>query len=124
MTTSISPAEPAPEGSATRQHESPTVWTQTAHSPEFDVLRRRLRSFVFPVAALFLSWYLAYALLLVYAREFMSEPVIGNVTVAILLALLQFGTTFAITIGYVSYANRKLDPVADDIRDRIEGGQQ
>ena len=35
--------------------------------------------------------------------------------------LLQFVSTFAITGWYVHYSNRKLDPIASDIRHGIEG---
>lgn len=37
------------------------------------------------------------------------------------MGLLQFVTTFAITGWYVSYCNRKLDPIAAEIRHGIEG---
>ena len=36
------------------------------------------------------------------------------------LGLLQFVTTFAITMFYVSFANNKLDPPAAAIRERLE----
>jgi uncharacterized membrane protein (DUF485 family) len=85
-------------------------------SPQFRELKRRHRSFVLPVAALFLVWYLAYVLLADYAHDFMATPVIGNVNVGLLLGLAQFVTTFAITMWYVWYANRKLDPLAEELR--------
>jgi len=34
----------------------------------------------------------------------------------LLFGLGQFVTTFAITTWYVSFANRRLDPLADEIR--------
>jgi uncharacterized membrane protein (DUF485 family) len=51
-----------------------------------------------------------------YAHEFMATRVIGNITVGLLFGLGQFVTTFAITTWYVSFANRRLDPLADEIR--------
>ena len=87
---------------------------------EFQGLRRRHRSFVFPVVIGSLLWYLAYVLLAGYAHDFMSTPVFGNVNVGLLLGLAQVVTTFAVTMIYVSFANRKLDPTAADIRESIE----
>lgn len=87
---------------------------------EFRDLKKRHRSFVFPVALGFLIWYLIYVLLADYAPEFMATPVFGNINVGLLLGLGQFVSTFAITTWYVSYANRRLDPVAQDIRSELE----
>lgn len=86
-------------------------------SNQFRELRSRHRSFVFPVLALALLWYLAYVLLAGYAPEFMATPVFGLVNVGLLIGLAQVVTTFVITMVYVSYANRKLDPLAAELRD-------
>jgi uncharacterized membrane protein (DUF485 family) len=101
--------------------ESQTDWERIQESPEFTGLRRRLRVFVFPMTALFLLWYLLYVLLADYAHGFMSTRLFGNITVGLVFGLLQFVSTFVITGLYVRYANRKLDPVADEIRASIEG---
>lgn len=85
-------------------------------SDQFQTLKRRHRSFVFPVLALALAWYLAYVLLAGYAPDFMSTPVFGSVNIGLLIGLGQVVTTFVITMLYVSYANRRIDPVAEDIR--------
>lgn len=86
------------------------------HAAPFLELKKRHRSFVFPLAVAFFVWYFAYVLLAAYARDFMSTPVFGLVNVGLLLGLGQFVTTFGITMWYVSYANRKLDPLAAQIR--------
>lgn len=87
----------------------------------FQELRKRHRSFVFPMAVVFLLWYFAYVLLAAYAIDFMSIKVWGNINVGLILGLLQFVTTFGITGWYVSYSNRRLDPIAAEIRNEIEG---
>lgn len=92
-------------------------------SPRFQKLRRTQRSFIFPLAALFLIWYFVYVLLGAYATEFMGQRVWGDITVGLLLGLAQFVTTFAITMAYVSFANRKLDPKAQEIREELEKAQ-
>ncbi|MBP2329987.1 uncharacterized membrane protein (DUF485 family) [Kibdelosporangium banguiense] len=96
-------------------------WEAVQASPDFVELRRRLRRFVFPMTGLFLVWYLVYVLLADYAHGFMSTKVIGNINVALILGLLQFVSTFVITMLYVRYANKDLDPQAQKIRDEIEG---
>ena len=91
-------------------------YLEVEESPRFRELKRRHRSFVLPVAAFFLIWYFVYVLLAAYAVDFMATPVIGNVNVGLLFGLGQFVTTFAITMWYVWYANRKLDPLAEELR--------
>jgi len=88
---------------------------------QFKELRKRHRSFVFRMSVACLLWYFAYVLLADYAVDFMSTKVWGNINVGLFMGLLQFVTTFAITGWYVSYCNRKLDPIAAEIRHGIEG---
>ncbi|OBI71176.1 DUF485 domain-containing protein [Mycobacterium sp. E740] len=89
---------------------------------EFQELRSRLRRFVFPMSALFLLWYFAYVMLGAFAHDFMAIKVWGDINVGILIGLGQFVSTFAITGLYVRFANRDLDPRAEAIRTRLEGG--
>jgi len=96
-------------------------WVTAAGSAEFVVLRRRLRGFVFPVTAFFLAWYFLYVLLAAFAPGFMSIKVAGNINVGLVFGLLQFVTTFTITMGYGRFASRKLDPASARIRERLEG---
>jgi uncharacterized membrane protein (DUF485 family) len=99
------------------------AYTEVQHSARFQELRRRHRSFVFPVTAIFMAWYFLYVLLADYAHDFMAKEVFGNVNVGILLGLGQFASTFLITTLYVRYANKNLDPVAAEIRHELEGSQ-
>lgn len=96
-------------------------WEALQASPEFARLRRAVRGFAFPMTAVFLAWYLLYVLLADYAHDFMGTRVFGNVNLGFVLGLLQFLTTFAIAIAYSRYASRKMDPLADQIREQIEG---
>lgn len=92
-------------------------------SPRFRHLKKTQRSFIFPMAAFFLIWYFVYVLLAAFATDFMGQRVWGDITVGLLFGLGQFVTTFAITMGYVSFANRKLDPKAQEIREELEKAQ-
>jgi uncharacterized membrane protein (DUF485 family) len=99
-------------------------WAEVQASAAFADLRRRLRRFVFPMTAVFLVWYLVYVLLADYAHRFMATKVIGNINIALVLGVLQFVSTFAITGLYIRYANRNLDPRAEEIRTGIEGTEK
>ncbi len=100
-----------------------TVYEQVQASPEFVELRSKLRRFVFPMSAAFLVWYLAYVLLASYAPGFMAIKVFGNINIGLIIGLLQFVSTFAITTLYVRFANKNIDPAAQQLRERIEGSE-
>jgi uncharacterized membrane protein (DUF485 family) len=99
---------------------TPEEYLEAQNSPEFQELKRRFRRFAFPMTFAFLAWYLLYVLLSTYAPDFMATEVFGNVNLGLLLGLAQFVTTFAITHLYVAHANRNTDPIADEMRDRLE----
>jgi len=105
--------------SATQHRTAGSVYEQVQASPEFRALRRRLRRFVFPMSALILGWYFAYVLLASYAKPFMATKLAGNITVGLVLGLLQFVSTFVITTLYVRFARRAVDPAAAEIRARM-----
>lgn len=107
--------------STTGERSTETIYEQVQAGAEFAALRSRLRRFVFPMTAAFLIWYLAYVLLASYAPGFMTIKVAGNINVGLIIGLLQFVTTFAITTIYVNYANKHLDPAAQRLRERVEG---
>lgn len=91
-------------------------------SPEFQELRSRFRSFVFPMTVAFLVWYFVYVLLSIYATTFMGTKAFGNITWGLIIGLGQFVTTFLITAVYIRFANREIDPRAESIRLELEGG--
>ncbi len=99
---------------------TPEEYRAAQDSPEFAELRKRFRSFAVPMTVAFLVWYLLYVLLSTYAVDFMSTRVFGNVNVGLLFGLAQFVTTFVITHLYVSHANKRTDPIADEMRNRLE----
>ena len=114
----MSTTDPAPPPPDVRD------WEAVQSSPEFQDLRHRLRSFVFPVTGLFLAWYLLYVLLATYAPAFMSAKLWGNITVGLIFGLLQFVSTFAITWWYVRFTARRFDPLSEQLREELEGGER
>jgi uncharacterized membrane protein (DUF485 family) len=99
---------------------TPEEYRAAQDSPEFIELKRRFRRFAFPMTVAFFAWYVLYVLLSTYATDFMATPVFGNVNLGLLLGLGQFVTTFVITHVYVAHANRQTDPIADEMRHRLE----
>ena len=95
-------------------------YREVQESPEFQELRSRLRRFVFPMTAVFLIWYGIYVALGAFAHDFMSTKVWGDVNVGLIIGLGQFLSTFVITGLYVKFANRELDPRAEDLRNQLE----
>lgn len=107
---------PAPYAPSTEE------FLQEQASPEFGELRRAHRSFAFPLTVAFIVWYLAYVLLSNYAGDFMGTKLFGNINVALIFGLAQFLTTFLIAWWYSRHAATKLDPKAEAIKSRMEGG--
>jgi uncharacterized membrane protein (DUF485 family) len=103
--------------------DQPTAdaYTRMEADPRFVELRRRFRNFAFPWTVAFLAWYLLYVLMSAYARGFMDTKVVGNLNVAFFFGILQFISTFAIAILYARYANRRLDPLAEELNTELGG---
>jgi uncharacterized membrane protein (DUF485 family) len=101
-------------------HQGDIDYIAVERSPQFQALKKAQRSFVFPLAVAFLLWYFAYVLLSSFATDFMAQRVWGDVTLGLLLGLGQFVSTFVITMAYVSYANRRLDPRSAALRAELE----
>ncbi|MGJ7905636.1 DUF485 domain-containing protein [Actinopolyspora sp. H202] len=95
-----------------------------AGSAEFGELRARLKRFVLPMTVLFLALYLGYVLLAAYAPDFMAEPVFGNINAGLLFGVGQFVSTLLITTLYVKFAERRVDPEVDKLRETAGGGQR
>ena len=100
-----------------------TGYQEVQASDEFQELRTRFRRFVFPLTGLFLVWYFLYVGLSAYAPDFMSTKVIGRVNLGLIIGLLQFVSTFAITMTYARWADKNFDPTADRLREHLERGE-
>ncbi|MFE0516117.1 DUF485 domain-containing protein [Streptomyces sp. NPDC058964] len=114
--------ETPPPSKAQAQLPSTEEFAEVQQSAEFGDLRRSYRSFAFPLTIAFIAWYLLYVLLSNYAGDFMGTKVAGNINVALVLGLAQFLTTFLIAWWYARHAAARLDPKAEAIKSRMEGG--
>ncbi|MFC9458618.1 DUF485 domain-containing protein [Streptomyces sp. NPDC056637] len=116
---------PPPSKSGSRNQPAPPSTEEfiaEQESAEFAELRHAHRSFAFPLTVAFIAWYLLYVLLSNYAGDFMGTKLFGNINVALVLGLAQFLTTFLIAWWYSRHAATKLDPKAEAIKSRMEGG--
>ena len=93
-------------------------------SRDFWTIKRRFGSFVGPACTLFIVWYFLFVILAVFAPGFMRVSVFGDVNVALCFGVLQFASTFTIAVSYRRWARHRLDPLADRLRHRLEGGQR
>ncbi len=99
------------------------VYDRLHATPEFTELRRRYRGFVIPATIAFFVWYALFVVMSMWAGDFMSTKVIGNINVALIFGLLQFVTTFALAFVYARFSNAKLDPLARSLDEQYAAGR-
>jgi uncharacterized membrane protein (DUF485 family) len=109
-----------PNGRGVHQRSEHPVYVELHGSPEFGELRKKFRAFVVPATIAFMSWYLLYVVMSMWAHDFMSTKVVGNVNVAVIFGLLQFVSTFLIAILYGRYMSKNADPLARELKHRYD----
>ena len=92
-------------------------WERIEHSPEFQELVHKRRSFVVPATVCFLAYYMAFILLAGYAKDFMASSVYEGLTVGYCLALTQFVMVFTLGIMYLRRSAREYDPLSAKVVD-------
>lgn len=86
-------------------------------SPEFRRLRSRVRACVCTITAIFMSWFLLTIFLAGWAPGFFAIEVSGRINVGFLFGVSQVLLTMVLTAVYLSYARRRIDPLAEQVRD-------
>lgn len=122
---SESPSLPDPGSPGRSPHPGLSVGDRSLavqQSEDFQRLRRSFLTFIVPITVLFLAWYLLYVILAGWTHEFFAIEVLGNVTVGLLFGFGQVITTFAITMLYRWWADKKYDPHAEAVRAEMESG--
>ncbi len=89
-------------------------WDRIAASREFRDLLSIKRLFIFPAFAFFFVYYFLLPVLIGFAPDFMSTPIIGTVTLAYVFAISQFFVGWLIAWLYLRAA-AKFDLLAKDI---------
>jgi uncharacterized membrane protein (DUF485 family) len=90
---------------------------------EFWEIRRRSVAFGRAACVSFLLWYCLYVIVAVFAPGIMRISVLGDLNVGLCLGAGQFASTFGIAVFYRGWARRRLDPLSERLRQRLEGGQ-
>ncbi|MGY0064118.1 DUF485 domain-containing protein [Streptomyces sp. LZ34] len=85
----------------------------------FEELERRHRRFVWPAVAVFVGGYLITMAVVAYQPRAMAVAVLGRLNVGYLLVLGNFALTFLVAIAYRWYAERRLDPLAQQVREAM-----
>ncbi|GAA1078859.1 MULTISPECIES: DUF485 domain-containing protein [Kitasatospora] len=107
---------PAPAVPAPAAADAAEVYRAVQSSEAFARIRRDHRGFVLPATALFLGWYLLYLVAQAAAPEVMRRQLVGPLSVAWVLALGQFASTFLLTWRYARNARTKRDRAALELR--------
>ena len=106
-----------PQRSVHRRSQDP-VYAELAASKEFAELRRRYRGFAFPWTVAFLVWYLLYVVMSMWAHDFMSIKLIGNINVALVFGLSQFVTDVHDRPALRDPRTEVTDPLAEELEQR------
>lgn len=95
-------------------------WARVESDPDFRELVHTKRGFILPATVFFIIYYFALPLLVGYWPEFMSRDVIGEINIAYLFALSQFGMAWVIMVMYVRRA-RTFDRLVENLVTRLRG---
>jgi len=107
---------------ASDTHEPSPRATASEAEPLVEELSRRHQRFVWPMTVFFLLYYLALPFLAGEAPGLMGTKVFGEFTFGYLFALSQFLMAFVVAWVYSRWASRRLDPLAEEVRQRLEAG--
>ena len=106
-----------------QRHPPSYDWERIEHSPEFQELVHKRRSFVLPATIFFLAYYMGFILLAGYAPDFMGSSVYEGLTVGYCLALTQFVMVGVLGLWYLRKADREFDPLADRVAAKTTLGE-
>lgn len=110
-------------GATPPARDRPSGYEAVRASRDFWTIKRRFGSFALPACGLFIGWYLLFVIVAVFAPGFMRIDVFGAINIGLCFGVLQFASTFALAVGYRRWAQRRLDPLTDRLRHRLEGGR-
>ena len=103
--------------------EAVTATEAVGKDPEMVELERRHRRFVWPTTIFFLVYYMALNVLAGTSPDLMGKKLFGQFTFGYLFALSQFVMAFVVAWVYTSWAKRRIDPLASDLRERLRRTQ-
>jgi uncharacterized membrane protein (DUF485 family) len=99
--------------------EAVTASEAVAKDPEMVELEHRHSRFVWPATIFFLLYYMALNVLAGSVPDVMGKKLFGEFTFGYLFALSQFVMAFVVAWIYTSWAKRRIDPLAADLREKL-----
>jgi uncharacterized membrane protein (DUF485 family) len=90
-------------------------------NPEFAAVSDRWRRFIRRWSIGLLAWWLPVIVLGAFAPGFYSVKVLGDVNIGLLAVLGTFVLTVLITVAYLRFADRAVDPMARQLRTDLKG---
>ena len=99
--------------------EAVTATEAVGKDPEMVELEARHRRFVWPATIFFLLYYMALNVLAGTVPDVMGKKLFGEFTFGYLFALSQFVMAFVVAWVYSSWAKRRIDPLASDLREKL-----
>jgi len=108
-----------PDNRPLDEGEAVTATEVVGRDPEMVELEARHRRFVWPATIFFLLYYMALNVLAGSVPDVMGKKLFGEFTFGYLFALSQFVMAFVVAWIYTSWAKRRIDPLAADLRDKL-----
>jgi uncharacterized membrane protein (DUF485 family) len=93
-------------------------WDELAETPDFQRLLAAKKRFILPATVFFIVYYFALPISVGYFPDLMSTRVIGNINIAYLFALSQFGVAWLLAWLYVRQASNVFDRLAQAVLQR------
>jgi uncharacterized membrane protein (DUF485 family) len=87
-------------------------------APEFHELARRKNAVSIALTAAMLAIYFGFIFLIAFRKDLVGAKLSANVTWGIPLGVGTILAACALTGAYVAWANRKYDPMVEDLRKR------
>jgi uncharacterized membrane protein (DUF485 family) len=108
-----------PDNRPVDEGEAVTATEVVGRDPEMVELEARHRRFVWPATIFFLVYYMALNVLAGSVPDVMGKKLFGEFTFGYLFALSQFVMAFVVAWIYTSWAKRRIDPLAADLREKL-----
>jgi uncharacterized membrane protein (DUF485 family) len=105
------------DGTDTGTHSVNAPAHNVHDDPDFREVRRAYRTFGATAALIAVGSFLLYVLLSCFAPVVMDLPLIGNITVGLVIGLLQFVVMGATAYLYAVRMRTRIDPLVDRFRD-------
>ncbi|WP_116072902.1 DUF485 domain-containing protein [Asanoa ferruginea] len=91
-------------------------------SAEFQALQRRSNGFIVWVSVLFYGWWFVGISLAAFVPGVFRQGIGGPLNVGMLFLVLSFVLVAAVSLAYMRFASKRLDPAGEAIRMDLEGG--